>query len=88
MRFPRIRIVKELPQWIISSHTAAYVPVDNTIYLRKPIPHPFLFAIIMCKVEMVKFLLHELGHWLGFQISGNKSKIHKWLDGGKEPNFH
>lgn len=67
MIFPKIKVRKELPQWIISSDVAAYHPASNTIYIRRG--------------AGMRTLFHELGHWLAclYEIQA----LHDWLDGGK-----
>ena len=67
----KIKFVREIPQWIISSDTAAYHPTSNTIY---------------CIWWKPWFLCHELLHYLGHRLGGNSHWLHCWLDGG-ESNF-
>ena len=47
---PKVQVVEEIPQWIVSSDTAAYVPRTQTIYLRED--------------QGAVALVHELGHHL------------------------
>jgi hypothetical protein len=65
MVFPKIVVLKELPQWIIVSDIAAYHPAGNTIYLKRG--------------AGVRALFHELGHWLACVY--NVQALHDWLDG-------
>ena len=60
----QIKIVKELPQWIISSDLAAYHPYSDTIYLRK---------------DKKYLLLHELGHYIIEKLTKNRN-IHNKYD--------
>jgi len=53
----KIKIVDELPQWIIASDKAAYTPHLKTIWLRKD-----------CK----RYVFHELIHWIIDIIFRNK----------------
>lgn len=62
----KIKIVNEIPQWIISTDKAAYHPYSNTIYLRKD--------------RWWKDILHELAHWIAYKIGGRDCWIHNWLD--------
>ena len=48
--FPTVIRCKELPQWIISSDTAAYHSYSNTIYIRED--------------RGLLSLVHEYLHWL------------------------
>lgn len=80
-RLLKINFVEELPEEIISSDNAAYRPYDNTIWVRVPKPKPYLFAKVMCRIQMYKFLCHELGHYAGYKLGWKW--LHKWLDGGK-----
>jgi hypothetical protein len=73
MKLPKIIVVDELPEWILSSDNSAYKPSTNEIWIRKD--------------RLWKDIWHELGHWFGWQLSGRESKLHRWLDRG-EPNFH
>jgi hypothetical protein len=66
--FPMIFFVDEIPDWILSSNTAAYHPRTNKIWIRKD--RPWL-------------IMHELTHWVAHKIWGNGSSIHKWIDHGK-----
>ncbi len=49
----KIKIVDELPQWIIASATAAYTPATRTIWIRKRL------GIL----GFTSALVHELGHY-------------------------
>ena len=60
----KIKVVDELPQWIISSDKAAYTPHNKTIWLRRD-----------CK----RYIFHELGHWL-IDLFTKNPKIHKRYD--------
>ncbi|KKL63334.1 hypothetical protein LCGC14_2176150 [marine sediment metagenome] len=51
--FPRIRFVKELPQWIIASPNAAYTPHLKTIWIRST----------MSRWRIARGLVHEFGHY-------------------------
>lgn len=51
---PRIRLIDELPQWIISSDLACYCPRTDTIW---------------CRRDKWWLVFHELGHWLACKIS-------------------
>ncbi len=62
---PSVRLLNEIPQWIIASDKAAYHPWSRTIYLRKP------FRI--CN------FIHELGHHIVEIITG-KERYHKLYD--------
>lgn len=55
---PRILVVEELPQWVISSDTAAYHPRTRTIYLRAD--------------QGLGAFVHELGHHLIHLLGGRK----------------
>ena len=44
---PRIKICRELPQWIIPSDKAAYHPATATIYIRR---------------DCLRYIFHELAH--------------------------
>ena len=64
---PKILLVREIPDWIISSDTAAYQPYTTTIWLKRR--NPF---------GMARNLFHELSHHLGCLLGW--PSIHKWLD--------
>lgn len=65
--FPKIKVYKELPQWIISSDRAAYNPGSNTIFIKRG--------------EGLLTLCHELGHW--FACIYDLPELHRWLDGSE-----
>ena len=68
----KIKFVKELPQWIISSNKAAYHPHSFTIWI----------STNRSYYEIVKCLIHELGHHL-IEITTNSKTIHLLYDKSK-----
>lgn len=60
----KIKIVDEIPQWIIASDTAAYTPATRTIWIRKGLG---TIGFVVC-------LLHELGHYF-IDICGGKHSL-------------
>lgn len=66
--FPKIRFVDEIPQWIMSSDTAAYSPKMNQIWVRR---------------DRWWMIIHELIHWVAHLTGGTECRIHKWVDHGR-----
>ena len=64
VRFPRVRFVGELPQWIIESDKAAYHPYSNTIWLQTGRGR----WLVLCS-------LFKLGHWIGHTLGGRGHPI-------------
>lgn len=61
----KILIVDELPEWIIASDEAAYIPHLKTIWLRR---------------DCVGYVFHELCHWAIDCLLSNNPKYHRWID--------
>ena len=55
---PRIRVVAELPQWIIASDIAAYTTVTCTIWIRRA---PRASMAVSLGHELVHHIIHILG---------------------------
>lgn len=68
MKLFKLKVVDEMPQWIISSDKGAYHPGSTTIYVVK-----------QQGLKTVLTLFHEIGHWLGCEMGW--MWIHVWLDG-------
>jgi len=64
--FPKVIVVDELPQWIISSDIAAYHPATQTIWLRSD--------------RGLMPILHEFGHHI-IHLCGGKEGAHNLYDG-------
>jgi len=64
----KIKLVDDLPQWVISSNTACYHPFSNTIW---------------CRRDKWWLIGHELVHWISHKLGGKEHWLHKWVDGGK-----
>ena len=58
---PRIRVVDELPQWIIASDVAAYTPATYTIWIRRA-----------RRASMAVNLAHELVHHIIHILGGGR----------------
>lgn len=67
--FPSIKFVKEIPQWIISSDTAAYHPHSKTIWIRNDLG-----------LKTIPILFHELQHWFIHMFLHNKKMYHNKID--------
>lgn len=65
----KIKFVKEIPQWIISSDIAAYHPASKTIWIRNNLGW-----------RTIHVLIHELTHWFIHRYLGNKKKLHNKID--------
>lgn len=61
----KIKIVKELPQWIIVSDVGAYHPATRTIWIKEN--------------ASIFILLHEIGHHI-IEILTESKKIHQIYD--------
>lgn len=65
----KIKFVKELPQWIISSDVAAYHPHSKTIWIRNNLGW-----------ATIGVLFHELQHWFIDKFRQNNEALHNKLD--------
>ena len=67
--FPSIKFVREIPQWIISSDTAAYHPFSKTLCIRNNLGW-----------RTIPILFHELQHWFIYVFLKNNKNFHNKID--------
>ena len=65
----KIKFVEELPQWIISSETAAYHPASKTIWIRKHLGF-----------KLMPIMFHEFQHYFIDIFLNNNEKYHNFID--------